>query len=777
MPKLPQTMLPPSCATTLPTTPAATAPLTIWDDRPAASWDLAYPVGNGRLGAMPHGDFPTERILLNEESIWHRDPAERFLMPEDSHTHLETIRQFEADGRYAEADAHFEIRLLKTISPNSYQPLGWLHLHYDVASPLKHTRRELDLQTGLARTHHELEDGTLITQEIFASAPHDLVAISVTTSRPLDLRLAFDQDGVTEDGELLKRGAATGHDATRYLARVRATTDGALHAADDVLRVTRSRTTRFYLAAATDIDLANPRQKLPPGWEDKTRQHLRHSESTGYTQLREAAIADHRAYFDRVALHLGASDADLLALPTRERLQAVRAGRHDPQLLETYFQFGRYLLIASSRPGTLPANLQGIWNPHLQAPWSSDFHLNINLQMNYWAAETTHLSELHRPLFDLLELFQASGRDMARRMGMQGWCMPHATDLWGHAHMMSRRAPWSGSFFGGQWMATHLLEHHRFNRDPRVLEKHWDALSASTEFVLSWLIPGPQEGQWMARPACSPENAYRYRDETGEVKTAALSAGNSFDQFMVLQVFHDYLEAAAALGKSDTPLAQTVRERLPRIFRPQIGTDGRLLEWRLPFEEVEPGHRHISHLVGAYPGNQIDLDGDPALRSAVVKTLEHRLRHGGAGTGWSRAWIIGMYARLSDAEEAYKNLLAILDKSTLDNLWDNHPPFQIDGNFGSTAAIAEMLLHSHLGRVKLLPALPRAWPVGSVRGLRARGDLTLDLEWTDGQLAKAVITAGPRARPGPLHLEYQGRRAPIELQPHSTHTLSPADFR
>jgi alpha-L-fucosidase 2 len=354
-------------------------------------------------------------------------------------------------------------------------------------------------------------------------------------------------------------------------------------------------------------------------------------------------------------------------------------------------------------------------------------------------------------------------------MGMKGWAMAHSTDVWGSARSMGIQPMWAATYLGGQWMTFHILEHYRFNRDPQILSDNWDILTASTEFCESYLIPGP-DGTLMARPASSPENEFFYIDKNGVKQKAALSAGTTVEQFLILQVFNDYVEAAEVLGKMDDPLVKRVQELLPKIYRPKVAADGRLMEWRLPFEETSPGHRHISHVIGAYPGNVIDLDDDPVMRAAVIKSIEGRMAKGGAGTGWSRAWTIGMYARFSDGESAYENFHAILAKSTLDNLWDTCDPFQIDGNFGATAAVAEMLLHSHNAEIKLLPALPSKWRDGSIKGLRARGDFTVDLTWAGGELASATIHAGDQS-PGEIRVVYKNKSQTLKIAPGQSRTL------
>ncbi len=750
--------------------------LLIWDDSEAGDkWDVAYPVGNGRLGAMPFGNFPKEKILLNEETIWHR--GSRKVMPLGSFQHLESVRKLEAAGDYAGADKVFEENLQHGgNNPDSYQLFGWLEIEYIAGAQLQKCYRELDLKTGIAKTIYTLGNGTEIEQQVYACGADDVIAIMISADKQTKIRVSMD-GGSIENGDIIKRGSATGQEATRYVGRIRVLPAGKARADNQVIEVSDCGRTTILVAVATDLDRRNAGAKIADGWQNKASQDLDRLNGVSSDEIRQKAVNAHKRYFDRVDLDLGRTDDAILAMPTKERLARIKNGSHDdPDLIETYFQFGRYLLIASSRPGCFPANLQGIWNPHTRAMWASDFHLNINLQMNYWLAETTNLPEMHQPLLDFIRYCLPPGREMARLLGMKGWCMGHSTDIWANARVMSRRAFWGGSFFGGQWMVLHILEKYRFSRDKKILENNWDILTDSAAFVESWLIPDPATGKLVARPSSSPENSFSYTTAEGAKNRAALSSGNTFDQFMVLQIFDDYLEAASIIGRNEDPLVKKIASLLPSVYKPRIAEDGRLMEWRQPFEEVEPGHRHMSHVLGAFPGNQIDLDGDPIMRDAVKRTIEYRLAKGGAKSGWSRAWAIGIFARLSDQTQAYENLHTILAKSTLENLWDNHPPFQIDGNFGAAAAVAEMLLQSHGDHIKLLPALPTNWPEGHFSGLRARGDYTVNARWNKGVLAEAQIVAGRNAA-GKAHLVYNGKTKDVSLSPGEAVKITQAEFR
>lgn len=714
-------------------------------EKAAGAYEETLPIGNGSLGAMVFGGIGTERLALNEESLWSGYPHDKNRA--EAREHLGKVRELVFAEKYEEAEQEVQKHMLAEYN-ESYLPLGELEMIFSHGEKAKDYRRSLNISEAAAQVSYEAA-GVKYTREYFVSYPAQMLVMKLQADKKaLDLEVSFCTRLVckttgTSEGMVLE-GQCPEHMDPNYIRGAEAVIQGSrgmrfqgkLTVRECDGTVEFSADGKIKVAEASVLVLTLEVENLDR--IDRERAGKKPvKKAFSYAEVRKEHVEDYQRLFNRVELYLGEQPE----LPTDERLERLKAGGEDNGLYALYFQYGRYLLIASSREGSLPANLQGIWSWEYQAPWSSNFTTNINTEMNYWLAESCGLHECLEPLFAYTERLCENGKKTAKtHYGCRGFVHHHNGDYWastnpagvgfGEEGGRDYSVTWSMWPMGGAWMCSEFFRYYEYRQDREFLQNRaYPVLREAALFLVDWLVE--KEGVYVTCPSTSPEN--RFRTAEGD---ACVTAACAMDLELIREVFGSFQKTCDILGISDSLLAE-IEERLERLAPFQIGSKGQLLEWDKEFAETEPGHRHISHLYGLFPSEL--FAGDERLTEACRKSLEIRLENGGGYTGWSCAWIINMFAVLKNGERAYEYLRTLLTKSTYNNLWDAHPPFQIDGNFGGAAAIANMLVQDRNGEITLLPALPKQFAQGYVKGLRVKNKKAVDIAWKDGKMTEYRI--------------------------------------
>lgn len=733
----------------------------IRDNKPATKWQHAYPVGNGRLGAMPWGDYPNEQILLNEETIWQGRNSMQNSM--ESMFIIEEIRNLLWAEKYKEAQemVHNDF-LAKEVTPRAYQPLGYLKINYKASDQVsaKNYYRSLSLNDGVAKTEFKTTNGYYIRQEVFASHPDKVIVVSLQSlnHKKLSLEVSMDRYAsyttkiignniLAMEGQAMNENIdqnsnsntfSTGKNrGTRFYGMTKILTDGKLYAEGNVINVEDAKSILLLITSSTDYNYQNPYISLRHDREKACLDIITKAEKYTYSKLLDRHIRDHKPFMERATIDLGITDKSILNKTTAERLELIKKSGNDPDLIEDLFQMGRYMLVASSRKGTLPPNLTGIWNGEPNPVCDADWHTNINVQQNYWHAELTNLSDLHEPFITLLnDIRLDQGKQMAAKLGCRGFVISHATHAWKQS-VFSGHPFWGMWPMGAAWCCSHVMEHYNFTNNKKFLrDTAYAILKDNALFCLDWLVENPKTGELVSGPSTSPENGFYVDNYKGVIN---ICMGPTIDHQIIYESFSNFLKASEILGISDE-LTEEISKARNRIAKTKIAPDGRIMEWDKNYKEWEVNHRHYSHLYALYPGCEINSE-TPDLFEAAHKSIDMRQDKGGCWQGWSRAWLVNLYARLYEPQKAYSTILHLLKNNTLPNLMHTQPPIFFDGNGASSAGIAELLLQSQdkSGVIHFLPCLPKEWKNGFFSGLCARGAFEISLKWKNGQPTEAQV--------------------------------------